>query len=57
MTEEDSNKLSRRIELFRKSTKTCKGLMPTLITSCGMKRNIHSGIIRAEVTLDDLFQT
>lgn len=56
MTEAESNRLSRRIELFREATNTSKGLMPTLITSCGMKRNAHSGIIRAEVTLDDLFQ-
>lgn len=31
--------------------------MPTLITSYGMKQNTNSGIIRASITLDDLFRT
>ena len=56
MTQEEHDKLVRRIELFREATGTKKGLMPTLISSCGVKRNAHSGIIRAEVTLDDLFR-
>ena len=56
LTKEEHDKLSRRIALFREATGTKKGLMPTLISSCGMRRNAHSGIIRAEVTLDDLFR-
>ena len=55
MTKDESVKLARRIELFREATGTRKGIMPTLVTSYGMKRNPNSGIIRAEVTLDDLF--
>ena len=55
MSEDDSKKLRRRIELFRTATGTRKGIMPTLISSYGMKRNANSAIIRCEVTLDDLF--
>ena len=54
-TKEESDKLKRRVELFRQASKTRKGLMPTLVSTNGLKRNIHSGIIRAEVTLEDLF--
>ena len=55
MTKEESEKFQRRIALFKEATKTRKGVMPTLVTSYGMKRNPNSGFILAEVTLDDLF--
>lgn len=56
MTKEEHDKLERRIELFREATATKKGIMPTLITTCAMKQTANSGIIRAVVTLDDLFR-
>ena len=55
MSEEESRKLRRRIEIFRAATGTKKGLMPTLISAYGMKRNANSAIIQSVVTLDDLF--
>ena len=55
MTETESRKLRQRIERFRAATGTRKGIMPTLISSAGLKRNAHSSIITQEVTLDDLF--
>ena len=45
-----------RIERFKAATGTRKGIMLTLISSAGLKRNAHSSIITQEVTLDNLFQ-
>ena len=56
MTEDDSRKLRRRIDLFRSATGTKKGLMPTPISASGPKRNANSAIIQSVVTLDDLFR-
>lgn len=55
MTKDESDRFLRRIALFKEATGTKKGIMPTLVTSCGMKKNPNSGFILAEVTLDDLF--
>jgi hypothetical protein len=55
MTEAESRKLRRRIERFKAATGTRKGIMPTLISSAGLKRNPHSAMISQEITLDDLF--
>ena len=55
MSAEEARKLNRRMELFRSATKTKKGLMPTLISCYGLKRNANSAMIQAEVTLNDLF--
>ena len=56
MDAEESRKLRRRVELFRSATRTRKGLMPTLISCYGLKRNANSAMIQAVVTLDDLFK-
>ena len=42
-------------ELLRKVTKTNKALYHTFITTYGIARNLHSGIVQSEVTMDDLF--
>lgn len=52
---QDKN-LRNKVERFRLSLKTKnKTLLPTLITTFGLKENIYSGIIQSVVTLDDLF--
>ncbi len=45
-----------RRELFRKETKTRKGLHLTMVTTYGLKQNAYSGLIQNEITLDDLFK-
>ena len=55
ISDEENRKLRRRIELFRSLTGTRKGLLLTMITSNGVKRNANSAIVNSEVTLDDLF--
>ena len=47
--------LRNKVDAFRSSTKTHKALVPTMITTFGLKPNMYSGIIQQEVTLDDLF--
>lgn len=50
-----SLKLRNKIEAFRSATGTKKTLVPTMITSFGVKQNMYSGLIKQEATLDDLF--
>ena len=45
-----------RKELFRENTGTRKAVHLTYVTTYGLKRNKHSGIVQSEVTLDDLFR-
>lgn len=44
-----------RKELFKETTGTRKAVHLTYVTTYGLKRNKHSGIVQSEVTLDDLF--
>jgi hypothetical protein len=50
-----AERLSERVGIFESETKTRKTPHLTLISTYGMKRNKYSGVIRSEVTLDDLF--
>ena len=47
--------LRNKIEAFRQATHTTKALHLTMVTTYGVKRNAHSGIVQSEVCLDDLF--
>ena len=53
---EEKERLLRRIELFRSATGTRKGILPTLVTTTGLKRNANAAMITNVVTLDDLFR-
>lgn len=44
-----------RLALFKRSSKTRKAVACTFVTTFGVKKNSHSGIVSSEVTLDDLF--
>ena len=46
-----------RKKLFKETTGTKKAVHLTYVTTYGLKRNTHSGIVQSEVTLDDLFRT
>jgi hypothetical protein len=50
-----SLRLRNKIAAFKAATKTKKSLVPTMITTFGVKRNQYSGKIQQEVVLDDLF--
>ena len=50
------SELSRKLTVFQAVTKTRQALHLTLVTSFGLMRNVHSGRVQSEVTLDDLFK-
>ena len=47
--------LRNKIAAFKTVVKTRKALVPTMITTFGVKRNAYSGNVQQEVVLDDLF--
>ena len=49
------NSLTDKLAIFSRETKTRKTLLLTMITTCGVKENTHSGDIQCQVVLDDLF--
>lgn len=51
---EDRHARARR-ELFKALTNTRKAVHLTYVTTYGVKRNVHSGIVQSQVVLDDLF--
>lgn len=48
-------RLRERASLFQMVTKTKKALLHTFVTTYGVKKNMHSGIVQNEVKMDDLF--
>jgi hypothetical protein len=48
-------KLLHKRAAFEDETKTRKATHLTMVTTYGLRRNSHSGIIQSEVTMDDLF--
>jgi uncharacterized protein len=56
MDKKESQHLRNRVEAFRKNTKTKKYLIPTLITTFGLKANENSiGLIEKTITINQLF--
>lgn len=56
LTADYEERLRTRASLFRTVTKTKKAIHHTFITTYGVARNNHSGIVQSEVTMDDLFK-
>ena len=52
----DDADMRNRIETFRRESGTTCGLIPTWITSYGLKDNAYSDEIQYQATLDDLFE-
>lgn len=48
--------LRERIGLFKHVTKTKKAVTNVLVSTYGIRRNMHSSIIQSEVTMDGLFK-
>ena len=55
ITSDYEERLRNRASLFRNVTRTKKSICHTFITTYGVARNLHSGIVQSEVTMDDLF--
>ena len=47
--------LRNKVAAFKYASKTRKSIVPTMITTFGVKPNMYSGIIQQEVILEDLF--
>ena len=56
ITKDYEEKLRNRLAIFRAKTKTRKSLATTMVTTYGVLRGIHSGIVQNEVVMDDLFR-
>ena len=52
----EERRVRARKELFKETTGTRKAVHLTYVTTYGLKRNKHSGVVQSEVTLDDLFR-
>ncbi len=49
-------KIRKRIESFRKATKTKKAVQIVFVTTYGVETNPYSSIIQKQITVDDLFK-
>lgn len=52
---EYEEKLRRKMRIFREATGTKKALQLLMITTYGLRRNAHSGLVQSQVRMDDLF--
>lgn len=55
ITKDEEEKLWRRLQSFVSETGTRQAIRLTLITSYGLKHNVHSSEVAEELTADDLF--
>ena len=53
---EYEEKLRNKLFVFKGATGTKKALQLVMITTYGVKQNIHSGIVSSQLTLDNLFE-
>jgi hypothetical protein len=50
--------IDRKVQIFKKETKTKSTIFPTMITTYGVKKNsYYTGRIQNEVVMDDLFKS
>ncbi len=56
ITKSERDKIENRKDTFISKTRTSKSVRITLITSVGLKQNMHSKIIQNTVTIKDLFK-
>jgi hypothetical protein len=48
-------KLRKKIQVFREATNSRKSMQLVMITTFGVRQNMHSGIMQSQVRMDDLF--
>ena len=53
---DEESKLRNRRTAFKLDTKTKKAIHTTLVTTYGLRKTSHSGIVQSVVTMDDLFK-
>ena len=57
VTKKYEEELRDKMTIFRQETKTTKMLNLTFVTSYGVAKGIHAGIVQSQVTMDDLFKS
>ena len=55
LDKEEYMKMANRLELFRMETGTKHALIPTFITTFGVKKGLYMDHVNVILTLDDLF--
>lgn len=55
ITKEYEERLRDKMTIFRQETKTTKMLNLTFVTTHGVAKGVHAGIVQSQVTIDDLF--
>ena len=55
LDKEEDGKLRKRIAAFRKETGVKEALWPTLVTTYGLKKGVHSSTFITILSMDDLF--
>ena len=55
ITKDYDHILRQKVGTFIEETKTRKSVHLVFVTSCGLRHNMYSGSVQAEVVLDDLF--
>ena len=53
---DDARSLRNKVATFKFDNPKTRNCHVTFVTTYGVKRNKHSGIVQSEVTLDDLFR-
>ena len=53
---DDAKSLRNKVATFKSDNPKARNCHVTFVTTYGVKRNKHSGIVQSEVTLDDLFR-
>lgn len=56
LDKDEYDNIQKRIALFQQNTGVKAGIVPTIITTCGLKRNAFSEHITCQILLDDLFK-
>ena len=56
ITKAYAEQLRQKMMVLRQTTRTRKALHLTMVTTYGVKRNIHSSEVQREVTMNDLFR-
>ena len=56
ITKEYEEDLRDKMTIFRQETRTTKMLNLTFVTTHGVARGVHTGIVQSQVTIDDLFE-
>ena len=56
LDKEEYEKYLNRMALFRQHTSYSGGIVPTFVTTFGMKRNSYAEHITSQITMDDLFE-